>query len=193
MTGARRPAGRAPEAGVTLVEMLVALALFAMIGLVGFGMLSTILRAQERTEGRMERLGQIDGALRLLSGDMETGAPGTLTFQDDRLAIVVAGRRHAWRIDDTTLTRALARPGESDAQDQALLPDVSGWGWRFLPEGGQWGPAWPPADAPDGPAPALRAAEVELRLRLGEGDAAPVTLRRLFVPLAVVTPGGDAS
>ena len=41
---------------MTLVEMLVALALFALIGLAGFTMLDSVLRVQRHTEGRLEWL-----------------------------------------------------------------------------------------------------------------------------------------
>ena len=48
---------RDTEAGLTLVEVLVALALFSLIGLAGFTMLDNILRVQSGTQGRLERLG----------------------------------------------------------------------------------------------------------------------------------------
>ena len=41
------------EAGFTLVEMLVALALFALVGLASFALLETVIRTRDRTEGRL--------------------------------------------------------------------------------------------------------------------------------------------
>ena len=66
------PARAAPpgDAGFTLVEMLVALALFAAIGLAGFTVLDTVVRVRGGTEGRLERLGEIDRALALLTLDL---------------------------------------------------------------------------------------------------------------------------
>ena len=62
---------RDTEAGLTLIEVLVALALFSLIGLAGFTMLDNILRVQSGTQGRLERLGQIDRALVIFSRDLQ--------------------------------------------------------------------------------------------------------------------------
>ena len=50
---------RDPTAGFSLVEVLVALAIFALIGVAGFSMLDQVLRTQRLTEGRLERLAEL--------------------------------------------------------------------------------------------------------------------------------------
>lgn len=60
---------RTPEAGVTLIEMMVALAIFALIGTAGFSMLDQVLRTESRTDGRLETLGDMQRALYLLGLD----------------------------------------------------------------------------------------------------------------------------
>lgn len=189
-----RRAGRGPEAGVTLIEMLVALALFSMIGLAGFTMLRTILDAQERTEGRMEQLARIDGTLRLLASDVETALPGRVTWDGRTLSTAGTEGATLWRAgEDGSLLRAPSSGPErtepdTDVAAQRVLDGLEGWSWRFLPPDAgaeAWLSSWPPeGQAPDtgadAAAPAPLAAEVTLRVALGAGS--PVEVRRLLQP-----------
>ena len=73
---------RDQEAGVTLIEMLVALSLFALVGIASFTTLDTILRVRERTDGRLEHLAQLDRALLVFGRDIVQADPGTVTLRD---------------------------------------------------------------------------------------------------------------
>jgi len=66
---------RDQEAGVTLIEMLVALSLFALVGIASFTTLDTILRVRERTDGRLEHLAQLDRAFADLRTRYCAGGP----------------------------------------------------------------------------------------------------------------------
>ncbi len=57
------------EQGFTLIEMLVALALLALISLAGFALIQTVLNAQQRTDGRLERLAGLERAVYLIDAD----------------------------------------------------------------------------------------------------------------------------
>jgi general secretion pathway protein J len=70
---------RDSAAGLTLVEMLVARVLFAMVGIASFTTLDTIIRVRDRTEGRLEQLAQIDCALQLFSRDLTQSVRGGIT------------------------------------------------------------------------------------------------------------------
>lgn len=170
-----RPPRRDPSAGVTLVEMLVALALMAIIGVAGFAVLEQVLRAQERTADRLARLGQMQRAMHLITLDFATALPGSLTMGDDAGSLAIARQGVAvlqvdYRLDGGTLWRAVSEPDGQPLARQALLPDVAAGGWRFL-SGTQWSDRWPPDGAPArlGTAPNPRA--VELRLTLADGRA----------------------
>jgi len=57
------------EAGFTLVEMLVALALLALISVAGLKLVESLLAVQRRTDGRLERVAELDRALFLIDAD----------------------------------------------------------------------------------------------------------------------------
>ena len=57
--------------GFTLIEVIIALSLFALIGVAGFSMLSGVLQTQERTDGRLQRLSDIQRAVFVISADLD--------------------------------------------------------------------------------------------------------------------------
>lgn len=157
--------GRATDAGLTLVEVLVALALFSLIGLSGFAMLDNILRVRAGTEARLERLAEIDTALTLFSRDLHQSDPQTLIKDQQRLAMVRFGTGPlAWLPVDGALVRRQVASGF----DQQIVGDVSTMAVRVLDSAGTWHDTWPqPRTGAIGLPPSLRA--VELRLELPEG------------------------
>ena len=145
----RQPArGRGRQSGVTLVEVLVALVLFALIGAAGFSMLDQILRVQARTDGRLERLAEMQRAMHLITSDFMQAHGGSLAFADGAVtfrrgaAPTDAAVRYA--LDGTALTRSLARGfGEAPAR-QVLVTGVAGLAWRFYAPTTGWTTTWPP-------------------------------------------------
>lgn len=177
---------RRPDAGLTLVEMLVALAILSVIGVAGLAMLDTTLNVQRGTEDRLDRLERIDRAMTVLRRDLVTAAPGGVDLSDaglvfdrdtgeGRLTIRIA-------LDNGTLVRRVQRATDTvDPAPQELLEDVRAAQWRLLDQSRAWQEDWP--DAASRP----RAAELTLRLDLpGRGEVAEVT--RLFVMPAGATP-----
>ena len=72
------PAARDPQAGLTLVEMLVALALFAVIAAAGFAVLGEVIQIQTATEGRLDRLAGIQRSMYVLTQDFLQATGGSL-------------------------------------------------------------------------------------------------------------------
>jgi len=68
---ARGPGPPGPDAGLTLVEVMVSLALFALIAVAGFSFVDGELRVRAETEGRLERLGNLQRAMYVLTSDLE--------------------------------------------------------------------------------------------------------------------------
>lgn len=165
------------EAGFTLVEMMVAVAVFAVIGLAGFTILDGILRAREVTEGRLERLARMQRVMYLLSSDLEQTAPGPLVAGGTAITF----RRHAagegggdlpvrYDLEGDTLRRSVG-----GAPPQRLLSQVASVRWTVLSREGAWSAPPLPSDAA---APRPRAVAVDIELA---ADAEPPTgtLRRV--------------
>jgi general secretion pathway protein J len=152
-------------AGVTLVEMLVALVLFALIGGAGFGVLDQILRTQSGTEGRLERLARIQRGMYLLTTDFSQARPSTLTYEAGDQGPVLSLERSAaetsagwialtYRLQDDMLLRDVSDAAGRQVARQPLLDDVTTLAWQFYDTDLGWVDQWPPAG--QGPAQAER-------------------------------------
>ena len=177
--------------GFTLIEVIIALALFALIGVAGFSMLSGVLQTQERTDGRLRRLSDIQRAVFVISADLDQvsgridGDGSTLTFQKTDLSGRPVVVRYALR--DAQLFRTVSGPlGE---RDQAILNGVRSLGWTYHQRGLGWSPSppappapldplAPPGFVPPPPPPPVQAVAMDLRL-LGV-DGREATLRRVI-------------
>ena len=161
-----QPARRDSQSGLTLVEVLVALMLFSMIGLAGFTMLDNILNVRAGTEERLERLARIDRALVLFSRDLQQSDPDTLIKDGDTLSMVRVGTGGLSYLErGGSLVRRLS----PDGFDQRLIEDVRGLEFRAFDSDGVWHDIWPlERTRPLGLPPALAA--IEMRLELGEGS-----------------------
>ena len=93
---------RAPQSGVTLIEMLVALAVSSMIGLAGFIMLESISRTETGVSGRLALLQEQDRAFRLIALDAERALAGRL---DDALVFEFRDHTVIWSAGGTGLIR----------------------------------------------------------------------------------------
>jgi general secretion pathway protein J len=165
---------------VTLVEVLVTLAIFAVIGTAGFAMLDQIVRARDRGEGRLDRLAGMQRALFLFDTDLAQGLGGSFAVEDEGRAIAfrreaavpgggAIALRYGWQ--DGALVRAAALPGAEGAA-QVLLPAVDAVAWRFHDRDRGWLDDWPPDDSPTEPGGAgANPQAVELSVTLRDGLA----------------------
>lgn len=126
---------RDPSAGVTLIEMVVALAIFGLIGAAGYSMLDQVLRIDARTSGRLDRLGDMQRALFLVGQDFAQ-ADGHSVRQDDGLSMTRNGVVIRYRLAGDVLQRDL-HDAEASMAEQVLVEGVQGLQWRFL-EGNRW-------------------------------------------------------
>lgn len=149
---------RRPDAGVTLVEVLVALVLFALIGGAGFGVLDQILRTQAATEGRLDRLAQIQRGMYLIGTDFAQARASSLVWdQADGGPVLTVARSAAetgagwitltFRVQDGVLLRDVADPSGRQVARQPLMTQVAGIDWQFFDPGTGWVDQWPPPRA----------------------------------------------
>ena len=184
----RRPSG------FTLIEILVAVGIFAMIGLVSGHMLGRVIDASERTEARTQRLYELQRTIQLMERDLLQLSNRTIRneFGDSQASLMtgVAGglefSRLGWRnplgiarsevqrmryaLVDGELHRdfwqVLDRAEDSLPRTQLLLKDVEMMELNFLDQELNDYPMWPPgaSDLEGGGQPQLTA--IELRLEL---------------------------
>lgn len=195
---------RGDRHGFTLVEVIVALALFALIAVAGFTLLDGVLRAQSATETRLSRLAEVQRAMLVVSTDLDqisgalAGGGTNLALQKDDLA----GRRVtvSYTLTENRLSRTVAGP--TGDRTQVILDNVSAVRWSFHERRGAWLDAWPdPASSGAagvgqvqgsfaGARPPQAIDVVALDLSLAGFDGRPgATLRRLAsVPLMEAQP-----
>ena len=161
------------EAGFTLVEMLVALALFALIGLASFALLDTVIRTRDRTEGRLEAVATLDRALILFGRDLAQSDPGSHRIADGVLTLALGTVGGPSDLSYALVGDALTRRANDQgaAVEQQLVAGIARLAWRGLDFEGVWHEVWPPEAEND------RLAAVEMRLTLAEEVSA--TVRRL--------------
>ncbi|MFL4470155.1 type II secretion system protein J [Tateyamaria armeniaca] len=95
---------RSAQAGVTLIEMLVALAISSLVGLAGFVLLESVTRTEAGVAGRLERLALQDRAFHLFALDVESA--GSASF-DEALVLQVSEQVVTWMASDSGLTRRI--------------------------------------------------------------------------------------
>lgn len=168
-------------AGFTLLELLIALAIFAVISLMAFEGIAAILRAEERIGAQQERLREIDRAVALIARDFQDIAPRRVRLADDdvQAPLVLQGRarrvlltRSGWsnpaelkrsgfqrvryEVANQTLSRSywltLDPAGDDQAIAAPLLDRVTSFEVRVRDKG-EWTDTWPQEVAAQVPAP----------------------------------------
>ncbi|QKT03020.1 type II secretion system minor pseudopilin GspJ [Ectothiorhodospiraceae bacterium 2226] len=196
-----RPAAR----GFTLLELIVALAVFGLVSVLAYGGLRTVLEARAATDAMATRLAEIQTAVHLMGRDIEqivtrpirdeygdtqpalqSASVGRMRLEFTRTGMTnptdlprPALRRIGYGLEEETLQRyswrALDRPPEAEVDVEPLLEGVVEFGLRFLDAEANWHDDWPPLTGM-GQEPRLLPVAVELTLELEDQG----TLTRLF-------------
>ena len=181
--------GTRESRGFTLVEMLVAVALFAIASALAFGGLGALTRARSQLDAENERLGRLQFAIGLLERDLRGvaaravrdgyGAPqAALVGTRDRLEFSRHGLSNALALPRATIERVgyrlhegslqrqryavLDRTAAARASEDRLLDQVQTLEFTYLAEDGRELAQWPPPRAQDDAPP--RAVAVVLTL-----------------------------
>lgn len=127
--------------------MLIALVLFALIGVAGFTLLDSVLRTQGATGTRMARMAEIQRAMLVVSSDLDqitgglAGSGATLALQKTDLSGGLVNVRYD--LAGTSMTRTVA--GAAGERTQTLIDNVSAVRWTFHRRRGDWLEVWPGA------------------------------------------------
>jgi general secretion pathway protein J len=160
--------------GFTLLELLVALAVFAILAVAAYGGLRNVLFTRVAVEAQTQRLAAVQLAIHRLSQDLEQavprgirdeyGAPQAALLGDalagERLILTRAGwanplgqpraslQRVAYQVRGNQLWRlhwpVLDRGGLAEPREMRVLDQVREFRIRFLDENASWRNDWPP-------------------------------------------------
>ena len=163
-------------AGFTLLELLVALAIFGLLATMSYSGLRVVLEQQAGTEIEAERLGELQKIYLLMQRDLEQVVPRPVRdeFGDQRPALLggdsleltrggwnnPAGRlrstlqRVGYNHEDQQLVRyiwsVLDRAQDSEPIRQPLAENIEELQIRYLGENNEWQDEWPEAKAAGG-------------------------------------------
>jgi general secretion pathway protein J len=179
--------------GFTLLELLVAVAIFAVIGAMAYSGLQNVLNQQFRTQEHSEQLKALQLSYRVMQRDLEQVLDRSIRNEfGDSVAALVGGsgfngvefsrggfpnpagflrseiQRVAYIPDQDQLLRrswrVLDRAQDSSPDEQVLAENLVEFAIRFLDQGSQWQENWPPLGTPVGATVLPRAVEVKLEL-----------------------------
>ena len=192
--------------GVTLLELLVALAIFAIIGVAAYSALFSVLDARETTKRESARLAAVQYAVGRLGDDLRQAVarPVQTAQPEDGAALAAPGTgaylfaltrggwpnparvarstlvRVSWSLDGKRLLRSWhARPDALASVEpvrRIMLEDVDDVQLRFLDKDGHWNQRWPPLNASPGTSATRLPRAVEVTLKLSDWGE----IRRLF-------------
>ncbi|HYN46100.1 MAG TPA: type II secretion system minor pseudopilin GspJ [Allosphingosinicella sp.] len=190
---------RFKEQGFTLVEMLIALSIFAMITAAGVALLTLTVRTQETSERLLDSLGAVRRTGALFTADLSQATPRVRRDRDGRPrpaffggngeeALLVALIRRGWddeaaahgslqrveyRLRDGRLERwgYGAVDGDARAVAAPLLEGVRRVRLRYRDREGVWRARWDPTDA----------ASLPVALELVTDSEGQGVLRQLFL------------
>ena len=160
--------------GFTLLELLVALAIFSVVAVLAYGGLGTVLEQQGLTEENAERLGVLQKTYLIIERDIEQAVPRPVRDQfGDVQTLLVGGaagleftrggwpnplghprsslQRIGYSLEDQELVRhswlVLDRAQDSEALHQTLAGDITRFELRYLDGQDSWREQWPGEDA----------------------------------------------
>ncbi len=163
--------------GFTLLELLVAVVVFAILSVMAYGGLSNVIDNSQRTDESMQRLQQVQMAMLNISRDFtqlsernirdEYGNSNNYIMNAEGLDIFVefsrGGRRNpaqmtrsnlqrvAYKLEQNKLSRLhwphLDRSQEMQPYESVLLENVESAGVRYLDSNNEWHNEWPPLNA----------------------------------------------
>jgi len=174
------------QAGFTLIELMISLALFGLIALAGLALVDSLMGIRDRTEGRLDRLAEVQRAMYVIDNDLSQLSIGRLEGDGAALSfsrpLAAAGGlpvRIRYQLGANTLLRGVRGRGLPQGA-QRVLQGVGSIRWSYYRPGMGWVDRWPPAPELADQWPAAVAAD----MMLAPGGTVGGSLRRV-VPLPV--------
>jgi general secretion pathway protein J len=171
------------QRGFTLLELLVAIGVFAVMSVMAYGGLKTVLNSRQQTDAQSQRLAAVQLTFMRLERDVEQMTARRIRDEyGDQKAPLLAGsdgaavvefthagwsnptnatrshlQRSGYALKDNQLLRAywlvLDRAQDSKPIQTVLLDKVKSMEWRFMDSTGTWQTQWPPLTTTATPTP----------------------------------------
>ncbi|MBD3670593.1 MAG: type II secretion system minor pseudopilin GspJ [Gammaproteobacteria bacterium] len=168
--------GPARKSGFTLLELLIAISIFALLSLMAYSGLSSAVLQRKAGEEESQALKALQTAFLILERDLQQAVDrpiqsgldieAAFEYSDlsgQRLSLTRTGwsnplgqprgalQRVSYTLDDKVLYRQswfhLDRVAEDPPQQVALFEEVEKWEIRFMDKDGKWVPNWPQRNA----------------------------------------------
>jgi general secretion pathway protein J len=170
------PSPRNKQQGFTLLELLIASLIFAIMAIMAYGGLDNVLSNSEASQQALRRLQQIQQSISIISRDLSQLVPravrdeygniqpalSTANDIDNLVEFTRGGRpnpanllrstlvRVAYQFDEDKLVRLqwpqLDNAPGTEAKKTTLIDDLEDVSIRFLDENAEWQEEWPPVN-----------------------------------------------
>jgi general secretion pathway protein J len=165
------------QGGFTLLELVIAIAIFALLGLASWTLFDGVVRVQQGTLSHERELKNLQRAVALIERDLLHIAQQPVLVDPTQLQLVRSNWRNpldlprserqvlTYRLDSGVLWRDSRAEGALSVQRQKLLDNVRDMRWRLYDRQVGWLGDWPSGQAPKAPL------AVEMQLSAGRFEA----------------------
>lgn len=164
------------QAGFTLLELVIAMAIFALLGLASWGLFDGVVRVQQGTTAHEQAFRRLQRAVAVIERDVMHVSEPPVVIQARQLRMQRSHWRNpldqprserqtlTYRLDNGVLWRESLGEGTSVVQRQKLLENVTGLSWRLFDQRVGWRGDGTAADDANPPL------ALELQLSVGRFD-----------------------
>ncbi|AHC33062.1 type II secretion system protein GspJ [Pseudomonas fluorescens] len=143
------------QSGFTLLELVIALAIFALLGLASGRLFDTVVRAQQATTSHEQDLRRLQRAVGVIERDVLQLASAVIVLGPTTLQLQRGNWRNPqdlprserqqviYRLDNQMLWRESRGLESSTVERQRLLDDVRMLNWRLFDRDVGWSHVWP--------------------------------------------------
>jgi len=143
------------QSGFTLLELVIALAIFALLGLASWRLFDTVVRVQRSTAGHEQDLRSLQRAIGVIGRDALQVDSSVIVLNPVALQLVRGNWRNPqdlprserqqvlYRVDNRALWRESRGLDSPTMQRQKLLDDVGFMSWRLYDGERGWSSVWP--------------------------------------------------
>jgi general secretion pathway protein J len=142
------------QKGFTLLELVIAMAIFALLGLASWKLFDGVLRVQQGTAAHERELRSLQRAIAVIERDVMHVTEQPVLLKDNVLQLQRSNWRNpldqprsarqmlTYRVDNDVLWRDSQADGAQSVQRQRLLGDVRQLRWRVFDSQAGWSSDW---------------------------------------------------